>query len=99
MKVVLEGNLAPKLTVGMVSYFHFVEVLIETEFCFSLPRLTMVKYNLFLEILICYLRFFLFPPNLLFRYTYCGLATMNLINEVDRLDLDTLMVTYNSVLK
>ncbi|VVB09361.1 unnamed protein product [Arabis nemorensis] len=24
-------------------------------------------------------------------YTYCGLATMNLINEVDRLDLDTLM--------
>ena len=40
----------------------------------------------------CYLH--LLPCTLLFRNTYCGLATMALITEVDRLNLDSLMVTY-----
>lgn len=98
MKVVLLGNLVPKLMVGM---FH-------SAFSVSLFFISVV--GLANCIVMCSFSFFVLVhvhtislsaclskaingfDNLMLSYTFCGLATMILINEVNRLDLAALIV-------
>lgn len=79
MKVALLGNLVLKLMVGM---FRTVPI-------FSSPTYLFSWFSQF-TLKVASHRF----DNLIIRYTFCGFATMILINEVNRLDLAGLLVRH-----